>query len=131
MSALSNAYELAVLDHLFRNVALTSPTTVYVGLFTSDPTDAGTGTEVSGGSYARVAATFAAASGGSITTSADVEFATATANWGTISHIGVFSSLSGSATTDMIVHGALDVSKEILSGDTFVITTGNLTVTLD
>lgn len=131
MSALSNAYENAVLNHLFDNTALTSPTTVYVGLFTSDPTDAGSGTEVSGGSYARVAASFAAASGGSITTDADVSFTTATANWGTISHIGVFSSLSGSASTDMIVHGALDVSKEILSGDTFVITSGNLTITLD
>jgi hypothetical protein len=131
MSALSNAYELAVLDHLFRNVALTSPTTVYVGLFTSDPTDAGSGTQVSGGSYARVAATFAAASNGSITTSADIEFPTATGNWGTITHIGVFSSLSGSASTDLIVGGSLDVAKEILSGDTFVITTGNLTITLD
>lgn len=131
MSALSNAYENAVLNHLFTNTALTSPTTVYVGLFTSNPTDAGTGTEVSGGSYARVAATFAPASGGSITTNADVSFTTATADWGTISHIGVFASLSGAASTDMIVHGALDVSKEILSGDTFVITSGNLTITLD
>jgi hypothetical protein len=60
----SDYLEDAVLDHVFRNTALTSPTTVYVALYTATPSDAGGGTEVSGGSYARTAGTFGAASGG-------------------------------------------------------------------
>ncbi len=53
MAEFSNYLENKVLDHVLRNTSYTSPTTVYVGLYTSDPTDAGSGTEVSGGSYAR------------------------------------------------------------------------------
>ena len=46
MAELSNYLENKLLDHILKNVSYTSPTTVYVGLFTSDPTDAGSGTEI-------------------------------------------------------------------------------------
>lgn len=133
MSALSNTYELSVLDHLFNNVALTSPTTVYLGLFTSDPTDAGSGTEVStsGTAYARQSISFAAASSGAVTTDADITFPTATAAYGTVTHIGIFDHVSNAASTSMVAHGQLDTSKAIDGGDTFVVTAGNLTVSLD
>ena len=64
MAEFSNYLENAIIDAVLRNTSYTSPTTVYVGLFTTDPTDADSGTEVSGGSYARTAVTFSAPSNG-------------------------------------------------------------------
>ena len=136
MSALSNIYENATLNHLTGTATLTSPTTVYVGLFKSTVDAATTlanlenntqSDEVSGGSYARVAATFDSAASGSTSTSADVTFATATQNWGEVTHISVMDAATGGS---VIVAGQLDTAKTIESGDTFEITTGNLTVTL-
>lgn len=131
MTAFSNYLENKVLDHTLRGAsgAYTAPTTVYVGLFTSDPTDAGSGTEVSGGSYAREAVTFGtAASSGSISNTAAVVFATASASWGTITHIGILDNSTGG---NLMYHGAVTTSKTISSGDTFSISIGNLTVSLN
>lgn len=127
MSAASNFLENKLLDHSLGTTAYTAPSAVYVGLFTSDPTDAGTGTEVSGGSYARQEATFGAASGGSASTSATVTFPAATANWGTITHIGIY---DASSSGNLLYHGAVTTSKTIETGDTFQISSGNLTITL-
>ena len=127
MSAMSNYLENALVNATLRNTAYTSPTTVYVGLFTTDPTDAGSGTEVSGGSYARQSATFAAPSNGASSTSADVTFPQATANWGTVTHFGVY---DASTAGNLLYHGALTTSKTIETGDVFKISSGNLTVTL-
>lgn len=128
MAEFSNYLENKVLDHVLRNTSYTSPTTVYVGLFTTDPTDAGTGTEVSGGSYARQALSVTTASGGIVTSSADVTFPQATASWGTVSHIGLMDALSSG---NLLMHTPLTTSKTIDSGDILKISSGNLTVTLD
>jgi len=127
MAEMSNYLENALINATLRNTAYTSPATVYVGLFTSDPTDAGSGTEVSGGSYARTAVTFGAPSNGASTNSAAVEFPQATGNWGTITHIGI---LDASSSGNLLYHTALDTSKVIQTGDIFKIATGNLSVTL-
>lgn len=127
MAEMSNYLENAVINAVLRNTTYTSPATVYVGLFTSDPTDAGSGTEVSGGSYARVAVTFGAPSNGVSTNSAAVEFAQATGNWGTVSHIGIHDALT---TGNLLFHTALDTSKTIETGDIFKIAIGSLSVTL-
>ena len=124
---MSNYLENAVINAVLRNTSYTSPSVVYVGLFTSDPTDAGSGTEVAGGSYARVAVTFGAPSNGVSTNSAAVEFAQATANWGTVSHIGIHDALT---TGNLLFHTALDTSKTIETGDIFKIAIGSLSVTL-
>jgi len=89
MAEISNYLENAIINATLRNTTYTSPATVYVSLWTSDPTDAGSGTEVSGGSYARTAVTFGAPSGGVSTNSAAVEFPQATASWGIIGWIGI------------------------------------------
>jgi hypothetical protein len=128
MAEFSNYLENKILDHVLKNVSYTSPTTVYVGLFTTDPTDAGTGTEVSGGSYARQALSVTTASGGIVTSSADVTFPQATANWGTISHIGILDALTSG---NLLMHTPLTTSKTIENGDILKISSGNLTVTLD
>ena len=127
MTAMSNYLENALINATLRNTSYTSPSTVYVALFTSDPTDAGSGTECSGGAYARQSATFAAPSDGSSSTSADVEFPQATGSWGTITHFGIF---DASSSGNLLYHGALTASKTIATGDVLKITSSNLTVTL-
>jgi len=128
MAEFSNYLENKVLDHVLRNTSYTSPTTVYVGLFTSDPTDAGSGTEVSGGSYARQTLSVTTASGGIVTSSADVTFPQATAQWGTITHLGLLDALTSG---NLLMHTPLTTSKSIDNGDILKISSGNLTVTLD
>lgn len=140
MSAASDYLEDKLLDHVLRNTAYTSPSAVYIGLCTSDPStgstlenlEAGTLTDevaTAGTAYARKAATYGAASGGSITTTANVTFDAATANWGTVTHVFVADGATAGAG-NVLFYGALDTAKTIESGDTFQITTGNLTITL-
>ena len=127
MAEMSDYLEASLLNATLRNTAFTSPTTVYVALFLTDPTDAGSGTEVSGGSYARQSATFAAPSGGIVATNADINFPQATANWGTIAYIGIYDALT---TGNLLYHTPLTTSKAIDTGDIFKIASGNLTVQL-
>ena len=124
---MSNYLENALINVTLRATAYTAPTTVYVGLYTSDPTDANTGTEVSGGSYVRVAATFGAPSNGVTTNSAAVEFPQATADWGVVGWIGI---LDASTSGNLLYHSPLDVAKTISSGDVLRISIGALSVTL-
>lgn len=126
MSEMSNYLENALIDAVLRNTSYTSPTTTYVSLHTADPTDAGTGAEVSGGSYSRKSVTFGAPSNGVSTNSAAVEFDQATASWGTITHIGIWDAVT---TGNLLFHTPLDTSKAIDTGDIFKINSGNLTVT--
>ena len=129
MAEMSDYLEVALLNATLNGVAFTAVNDPYVSLHTADPTDAGTGTEVSGGSYARTAASFSTASGtsGLTATDADVTFPTATGTWGVVGWIGLWDAASGG---NMLYHTALDTSKTIDSGDIFKITTGNLTVEL-
>lgn len=127
MAEMSNYLENALINATLRATTFTAPATVYVGLYTSDPTDANTGTEVSGGSYARQAATFGAPSNGASVTTADITFPTATGSWGTIGWIGI---LDASTSGNLLYHSPLDASKTISSGDIFKISAGNLSVTL-
>jgi hypothetical protein len=127
MAAMSNYLENALINATLRNTTYTSPSVVYAGLFTSDPTDAGTGTEVTGGSYARKAMTFGAPSNGASVNSGAVEFDQATANWGTITHFAIYDALTSG---NMLYHGALTASKTIETGDVFKFATSSVSVTL-
>lgn len=127
MAEFSNYLENALINAVLRNTSYTSPSTVYVALFTSDPTDAGSGTEVSGGSYARTSVTFGSPSNGVTTSNADCTFPQATASWGTVTHIGLY---DASTSGNLLFHTPLDTSKTIDSGDIFKIASGSLTVTL-
>jgi hypothetical protein len=127
MTYFSNYLENALINATVRNTTFTSPATVYLGLFTSDPTDAGTGTEVSGGSYARQSITFSSPSNGVTSNSAQITFPTATADWGTIGWIGIYDSLTSG---NLLYHSPLTTSKIINNGDIFLVGSGNLTLTL-
>ena len=127
MAEMSNYLENALINATLRNTTYTSPATVYVSLWTTDPTDAGSGTEVSGGSYARTSVTFGSPSNGVTTNNADVTFPTATASWGTVGWIGIN---DASTSGNLLYYTALDTAKAIDSGDIFKIASGNLSVTL-
>lgn len=125
--SLTNTFETTVLTWLLTDESATRPTVWYIGLFTDDPGETGSGTEISGGSYARTAVTFTV-TGDTASNSAGVEFPAATASWGTITHIGI---MDAETSGNMIIHAALTAAKTIADGDVFRIPTGDLDVTLD
>lgn len=129
MADLSNYTENAIVNALLRNTAYTSPATVYVALFTAvSDAEAGTGTEVSGGSYARTAVTFGAPSNGVTSNSGTVTFPTPSGSWGTVTHWALFdAATSGNALTAI---KALTTSQTIASGNPVTIASGALTFTL-
>jgi hypothetical protein len=123
--SLSNYLETALLNHAFRGSAYSQPAGLYLALFTSDPGEAGGGTEVSGGSYARQSFSGSVA-GDTFTATANIDFPAATANWGTVSHVGIFDAASGG---NLLASGALAAARSIGSGDIF--REASLTVSLD
>ena len=127
MAEMSNYLENALINATLRNTSYTSPTTVYLGLYTSDPTDADSGSEVTGNAYARQAITFGAPSNGVTTNTAAIEFPQATGSWGTVTHIGIEDALTGG---NLLYHSPLDASKTIATGDVFRVAIGSLSVTL-
>jgi len=128
MAEFTNYLENKLLDHVLNNTSFTSPTTVYVGLFTATPTDTTSGTEVSGGSYARQVLSVTTASSGVVTSDADVTFPQATGNWGTIVALGIHDALSSG---NLLMYTDLTTSKVIETGDILKVNSGSLTVTLD
>jgi hypothetical protein len=132
MSAASNYLENKILDHVLTATAYTQPSR-FIALFTGNPGEAGSFTNevsTSGTAYARQAVTFAAASSGSSATNATVTFPTATANFGTITHVAVVDS-DTEGSGNVLFYGAVTTSKTIETGDTFQISSGNLTISLD
>lgn len=126
MSSFSDYLENAALNHVFRNTALTSPTTVYLGLYTVTPTDAGGGTEVSGAGYARQAVAFGAPSAGVILNTAIESFTASGGNYGTIVAFGIFDALT---TGNLLAWGPV-TSATINDGDTISFAIGAISVSL-
>lgn len=126
MSQMTNYLEAKLLDHTFRNVLYTPPATIYVALYTATPTAAaGTGTEVTGGSYARQSAAFtAAAAGGTTANSAIVTFASLPA--ATITYIALLDALT---VGNMLMFGALTTARTTVAGDSVTIAVGDLALT--
>jgi hypothetical protein len=127
MSALSNYLENELLDHALGTGAFTAPTNVYVALFTTDPTDAGSGTEVSGAGYTRQLVTFGSASGGTASNSSEETFTASGGNFGTVTHIGIYDASSGG---NLLFHGALTASRTINDGESLVFSVGAIDITL-
>lgn len=128
----SDYLENEILDHVFGNAAYTAPATLYVALYTVAPTDAGSGTPVSGGSYARAAVTnnatnFPAASAGAKSNGVAITFAQATASWGTVVAFAIFDDLTAG---NMLGWADLSASLAVDSGDTATFAIGDLDITL-
>ena len=131
--AMSNDLENKVLDHILSATTYTPVVTTFIALFTADPGETFAGTEVTGGSYARVSYTnnitnWPAASGGSKSNGVVIDFGTATANWGTITHTVIASASSGGVA---LFYGTLTASKTVNNGDGFKFLATKLVVALD
>lgn len=126
----SNYLENKVLDHILGATVFTAPATVYVALFTTDPTDAASGTEVTGNNYARKSvvnnvANWPNASGGTKSNGAEILFATPSGSWGTITHFAIYDALT---VGNMLYHGALNSSVAPGAGVEVKFAAGALTV---
>lgn len=133
MSALSDYLENELADHILGGSDYARPGTVYFALFTAAPTDAGGGTEVSGGSYARKAVTnnatnFPSAVAGVKTTGADVTFVTATGSWGEVVAYGIYDAATGG---NLLFHGTLTTARTVESGDTPKFPSGSFSLTFN
>jgi hypothetical protein len=145
MASMTDYLENKLVDSLFRGVAFTPGAALYIALFTAAPSDAGGGTEVTGGSYARVAlapstTNWAATNGATTTTNPSsgtggttsnnsaITFPTATASWGTVTHVGIF---DASTAGNLLWWGALTSSQVVGSGGTFSFAISALSVQID
>ena len=125
----SNPTETLVLNWLLTAGSATRPTAWFLALFTSNPDEDGSGTEVStvGTAYARQTAAFTV-SGNTASNNAAIEFPTATASYGTVSHVGVYDASTGG---NLIAYAALSTAKAIDTGDVLRLPLGELDITLD
>jgi hypothetical protein len=130
MAAMSDYLENKLIDQIFRGQAFSFPATLYVGLLTAVPTDGTAGTEVTGGSYARVgvaasltnfAGTQAAGStvassgtGGTTSNNGAITFPAPTANWGSVTAFGIYDAASGG---NLLFYGTLGTAKTVNNGD--------------
>lgn len=156
MAAMSDFLENKLIDWLFRAQAIgitgasagagSGPTTLYIGLYTANPTDTGGGTEVAGNNYGRASVTSAmgatgwagtqsagstvasSGTGGTTSNNGVITFATPSASWGTVTGFGVFDAVSGG---NLLIWGALTASKVINSGDTVTFPAGSLSFQID
>ena len=125
----SNSAETLVLNWLLTAGSATRPTAWYLALFTSNPDEDGSGTEVStsGTAYARQTAAFTV-SGNTASNTSAIEFPTATASYGTVSHVGVYDASTGG---NLIAYAALTTAKVIDTGDVLRVPADELEITLD
>jgi hypothetical protein len=123
--SLTNYAENKVLDHVLGTTAYTKPTT-HVALYTVAPTDSSAGTEVSGGSYARLPGSFTASSGGASSNDGNLDFSGMPAC--TVVAVGILDDASGG---NLLVYGVLTANKVLDAGDTLRIATGDLDVSID
>lgn len=113
-----------IYDHVLRNASYTSPTTVYLALFTDATDDAGGGTEVSGGSYARQAVAFDAPTDGVGSNTAAETFTNMPAV--TVTNAALY---DASTAGNMLMHGTLLSSKTVGAGDSLTFAIGDIDVT--
>lgn len=128
----SDYLEKKLLDHVLRVAAFTQPAALHLGLFTVTPSDTGGGTEVTGGSYARVnvSASFGAAAGATATSSNSgaITFPTPTADWGTVVAWGIF---DASTAGNLLYWGPISNSQPANNGNTISFPAATLQITED
>lgn len=127
MSELSNFLEDKFLDITLKGGTAYNVTTAYLALFTTDPTDAGSGTECSYAGYARQSMTFGTISGGAVSTSATINFPALAGGDITVTHIGIYDAASAG---NLLYHTPLDASKTLQADDVMSFASGGVTVTL-
>lgn len=121
MSAMADYLEDKIRAHIFRTATFTKPTVLAVALYTAAPGETGGGTEVTGGSYARVQRdpldanwTAPDTTGGLTANAAALTFPAPSANWGVVTHMAI---LDATSAGNFMVYGALTTPKTINNGD--------------
>lgn len=127
MANLSTYAKNLIVNNLFRNATPTTVPAPFLALYTTSPGDDNSGTELSGGAYVRRAVTFVDPTDGVTNNSAEISFPVATANWGTVTHIGVFDAITGG---NLLAHNALVASKVINSADQLIFSAADLDLSL-
>ena len=129
VNIMSDYLEGKIIDYVLRSGTFASPASVYLALFTATPSDAGGGTEVSGGSYARKQLTGAFDAAASRTTSntSVITFPTATAVWGLVTSVGIFDASTGG---NLLFYGSFSSNLQVDTGDTLSIAAGALDISL-
>lgn len=125
---LTDYLELALLEHSTGRAEFTKPTATYAGLFLVAPTDSAAGTEVSAADYDRIEISWGAAASGAIANDAEINFGSASSNWGTIVALGILDQLT---TGNLLWYGTLGNTVTINSADSYKISTGGLTLALN
>ena len=135
MTALTNYTENNIINHIFRTGSFTKPSYLYVGLITAVPNaEAGSVTEISGGSYARVMRNpsdsnwDASTTTGTTANTATLQFPAATADWGSCTHFGIWDSAT---TGNLLIYAPLTVATTITNGTTPSFGAGALTFQID
>lgn len=123
---LSNYLENKLIDHFLGTTSFTAPAAVYVALYTVAPSDAGGGTEVTGGSYGRQTATFTASASGATSNNSNIDFTNMPA--ATVVAIGIHDNVSAG---NLLLWGTLTTNKTTDAGDTLRIATGDLDISID
>ena len=127
MSELSNFLEDKFLDVTLKGGTAYNVTTPHLALFSTDPTDAGSGTECSWTGYARQTMTFGTISNGSVSSTGEITFPAVAGSNVTVTHIGVYDALTSG---NLLYHTALDTSKTLAATDTMSVAAGGVSVTL-
>lgn len=129
MSTFTDYLEEKLLEHTFTNTSYTSPTNVYLGLFTVAPSDSASGTEVaSANGYSRQACAFDAYSGGQIKNTSAETFTASGGNWGTVVAFGLFDASTGG---NLLAYGEVAPNVAIDDGVTFTVGVNKLVIGLD
>ena len=125
---LSTYLKNKLINGVLRNTQYTVPTKVYLALYSSDPTVADSGAELSGGNYARIEVAFDAPTLGVTQNTSDLTFPTATSEWVTATHFGIKDALTSG---NLLYFGELSASRKALAGHTILILDGQLTITME
>lgn len=122
---LPNTIENQLLDALVGTASYTMTTPCKLALMTSNGNDSTPGTEVTGGSYSRQTIAFDAASSGSISNNAVINFTGMPA--ATVVGIEIY---DNAGTPKRLAYGSLTANKTTASGDTIQFGAGNITLSL-
>lgn len=125
----SNYWKKASINAALRAVNFTAPPKVYIALYTSNPTDADTGQEVTGGGYARQQVVFGdpviSDRRAGVQNTADVSFPIATADLGLITHVGIRDAVTGG---NLLYHGAVKTPRTAMTNDLIRYLAGQLKI---
>ena len=127
MSELSNYLEDQFLAISLKGATAYTVATPYLALFSTDPTDSGSGNECSWTGYARQSMTFGTISNGSVSSTGEITFPAVAGSNVTVTHIGVYDALTSG---NLLYHTSLDSSKVLAATDTMSVAAGGVSVTL-